>query len=218
MLRAVIFDLDGVLIDSEPLMRQAFADSYLRIMGNGPPPIEAYLEHMGESFPRIMDHLNLPHSLWEPYRQFCQQHIAQVKLFPGSREMLEWTRAANLRLGLLTGKDRVRTWQILDHFGLRHFFDATIASDQLSHPKPHPEGVLRMLEELNCEASQSVMVGDAVNDIVCAQEAGVKAIAILWGTKPDRVQTLCRPDYIAHDWRVLQRILEQMLIAGGYVS
>ena len=213
MLRAVIFDLDGVLIDSEPLMRLAFADSYQRIIGTGPPPIEAYLEHMGESFPRIMDRLNLPHTLWEPYREFCQQHIAQINLFPGSREMLEWARSAHLKLGLLTGKDRARTFQILEHFGLQDFFDATIASDQLKQSKPHPEGVLKMLEELGCGATQSVMVGDAVNDIVCAQGADVKAIAVTWGTKPERVQRLCEPDYIAHDWKGLQKILEELLTA-----
>lgn len=208
MLKAVIFDLDGVLIDSEPLMRLAFADSYQRIIGNGPPPIEAYLEHMGESFPRIMDRLNLPHTLWEPYKEFCQHHIARINLFPGTRELLSWARSANLKLGLLTGKDRVRTLQILEHFELQEFFDATLASDQLNQPKPHPEGVLKMLEELGCGAQHSVMVGDAVNDIICAQEAGVKAVAITWGTKPERVQNLCQPDYIAHNWKALQQILE----------
>lgn len=215
MLRAVIFDLDGVLIDSEPLMRLAFADSYQRIIGHGVPPIEAYLEHMGESFPRIMDRLNLPHTLWEPYKRFCQQHITQIKLFPGSRELLEWTRSARLKVGLLTGKDRSRTLQILEHFEIQDFFDVTIASDQLNLPKPDPEGVLKMLEELGCGATQSVMVGDAVNDIICAQGAGVKAIAITWGTKPDRVQRLCQPDYVAHDWQTLQQILEQLLTAEG---
>jgi 3-amino-5-hydroxybenzoic acid synthesis related protein len=215
MLRAVIFDLDGVLIDSEPLMRLAFADSYRRVIGNGSPPIEAYLEHMGESFPRIMDRLNLPHSLWEPYREFCQEHIAQISLFPGSRELLEWARSERLKVGLLTGKDRARTAQILEHFELQDFFDVTIASDQLNQPKPHPEGVLKMLEGLGSTSAQSVMIGDAVNDIICAQEAGVKAIAITWGTKPERVQRLCRPDYIAHDWNALQQILEELLTTSA---
>ena len=212
MLRAVIFDFDGVLIDSEPLMRLAFADSYRRIIGHGAPPIEAYLEHMGESFTRIMDRLDLPHTMWEPYKEYCQQHMEQIKLFPGSREMLEWAHhAADLKLGLLTGKDHARTMQILKHFHLQDFFTEIIASDRLNQPKPHPEGVLKMLTSLGCHASQAVMVGDAVNDIFCAQAAGVKAIAITWGTKPERVQSLCQPDYIAHDWKALRQILEESL-------
>ncbi len=47
MLKAIIFDLDGVLIDSEPLMRLAFETAYRQVLGEGEPPIEAYLEHMG---------------------------------------------------------------------------------------------------------------------------------------------------------------------------
>ena len=214
MLRAVIFDFDGVLIDSEPLMRLAFADSYRRVVGDGPPPVEAYLEHMGESFTRIMDRLNLPHALWDPYKEFCRENIAQISLFSGARELLDWTRSADLRSGLLTGKDRERTLQILEHFELRKLFEVVIASDELSRPKPHPEGVVRMLRELGCGPAQAVMVGDAVNDIVCAQEAGVRAIAVTWGTKPERVQRLCRPDYVAHDWAALREILEGLSADG----
>lgn len=214
MLSAVIFDLDGVLIDSEPLMRLAFAYSYQQIVGEGTPPIEAYLEHMGESFPRIMDHLNLPHTMWEPYKEFSQRQVAQIKLFPGSRAILEWARSAQLKLGLLTGKDRVRTLQILNHFGLLSFFDSTIASDQLDQPKPHPDGVLRMLNELGCPARDCVMVGDGVNDIISAQRAGVKAAAITWGTAPERLQEFCQPDYIAHNWEMLRSILEELSTAA----
>ena len=214
MLRAVIFDFDGVLIDSEPLMRVAFADSYRRVVGDGPAPVEAYLEHMGESFTRIMDRLNLPHALWEPYKDFCRRNIGRINLFPGSREMLDWTRAADLKSGLLTGKDRGRTLEILEHFALREMFEVVIASDELNRPKPDPEGVLRMLGELGCAPAQAVMVGDAVNDIVCAQEAGVRAVAVTWGTKPERVQRLCRPDYVAHDWNDLRKILEGLSAEG----
>lgn len=209
-LKAIVFDLDGVLIDSEPLMRFAFEVSYRRIMGDGPPPIEAYLEHMGESFPRIMDQLGLPHTLWQPYRELCQQHIDRIELFPRSRELLEWATSMRLQMAILTGKDRVRTLQILEHFDLAHFFRAVLASDQLQRPKPDPEGMLRSLELLGCAAEEAVMIGDSVSDILCAQRCGVAAVAVTWGIKPTRVQTLCRPDYVVHEWEELFGLLRRL--------
>lgn len=218
MLKAVIFDLDGVLIDSEPLMRFAFEQIYRRIIGREQPPTERFLEHMGESFPQIMDHLGLPHTLWEPYRQLCQQHIDRIKLFPPAPLLLTKLATQGLKLAVLTGKDRLRTLQTLEYFNLRHFFPVVVASDQLHAPKPHPEGILRALDLLACAPREAVMIGDSISDILCAQRAGVKAIAITWGTKPERVQTLCTPDYICHDWDSLTSLLFALhgpLVAEG---
>lgn len=214
MLKTVIFDLDGVLIDSEPLMRFAFEASYRQVIGAGPVPIEAYLEHMGESFPNIMDQLGLPLDLWKPYRELCQAHIDRIALFPEAREMLVWAKTSlNLKLAVLTGKDQARTLQILDHFDLAQFFNVVIASDQLQHPKPDPEGLLQILQLLNCSADEAAMVGDAVSDVFCAQGAGVTSIAVLWGIKPERLRRLCQPDYLALDWDALFQIMIKLRLA-----
>ena len=210
MLRAIVFDLDGVLINSEPLMRFAFEATYRQIIGAGQVPIEAYLEHMGESFPRIMDHLGLPHTLWEPYRQLCQQHIDRIKLFPQTWGILNWARARGLKLAILTGKDYARTVQILDHFDLSSRFHVLVSSDLLRYPKPHPEGLYRVLEHLSCAPHEAVMIGDSTSDVLCAQRAGIAAIAVTWGIKPERVQTLCQPDHLVHTWDELACVLAKL--------
>jgi 3-amino-5-hydroxybenzoic acid synthesis related protein len=211
MLKAIIFDLDGVLIDSEQLMRFAFEESYRHVIGDGIPPIEAFLEHMGEPLPQIMDQLGLPRALCQPYRELCQQNIKRITLFPKSRKLLEWARGHDLKLAILTGKDRVRTLQILEYFALRQFFHLVITSDQLRHPKPEPEGILFALHFLNCNKESAVMIGDSVSDVLSAQRAGIQAIAVTWGTKPERVQTLCQPDYIVQDWQALFQVLYTLI-------
>jgi AHBA synthesis associated protein len=211
MLKAIIFDLDGVLIDSEQLMREAFKASYHQVFDrDSPEMVETYLEHMGEAFPQIIDQLGLPRSLWEPYHEYCQQHIEQIRLFPMSRDILEWACANQMKLAILTGKDRERTLQILDHFEIDHFFDLVVTSDQLQRSKPDPEGMFHALYSLDIAAADAVMVGDAVSDILCAQRASVTAIAVTWGTKPELVQTQCKPDYIVHDWRSLFSLLAKL--------
>jgi len=214
MLKAVIFDLDGVLINSEPLMRFAFEASYRQVIGAGAPPTETYLEHMGESFPRIMDHLKLPHTLWEPYRKICQENLDLVTVFPESRRLLERLKSMRMKLSLLTGKDRARTLQTLEYFDLLEFFDEVIASDQLRFPKTNPEGILLALELMNCAPEEAVMIGDAVNDILCAQRAGVPSVAVTWGIRPELVQTLCEPNHIVHKWDELQHLLLDMRQGG----
>src|SRR5215213_4293284 len=120
-------------------MRAAFEASYHRVIGPGTPPTEAYLEHMGEAFPRIMDHLGLPRALWEPYREFCRSNIDHVVVVPQSRPLLNWAQAEGLQLAILTGKDRERTLELLAYHRLDDFFEAVVASDELRRPKPHPE-------------------------------------------------------------------------------
>jgi AHBA synthesis associated protein len=209
-LAAVVFDLDGVLIDSEALMRFAFEVSYRELGLPGAPPIEAYLEHMGESFPRIMDRLGLPDALWEPYRDVCRRHPELVQVFPETRPLLALARSLGLRLSILTGKDQERTRHTLDRFGLAEYFDVVLASDQLRHPKPHPEGMRLSLALLGTPARQAAFVGDSVNDMLCAQAAGVRSIGVTWGTKPERLRALSSPDHIVEDWGALADLLARL--------
>jgi AHBA synthesis associated protein len=215
MLKAVIFDLDGVLIDSEPLMRYAFDRAYRLVIGSGVPPIESYLEHMGESFPHIMRRLGLPLTMWEPYKQICRENLDRVEIFPESRLLLAGLRTFRLKLAVLTGKDRARTLETLEHCNLLHYFDAVVASDQLGQPKPHPEGIIHTLNLLGRAPHEAVMIGDAVSDIVCAKRAGVRAVAVTWGIKPELVQTKCRPDHVVHDWPSLTSLLFSLIHAGA---
>ena len=195
-------------------MRSAFAACYRAVVGDGKPPIEEYLEHMGESFPRIMDRLGLPHTLWEPYKDFCERHIDRITIFPGIAEVLDWARASGIELAVLTGKDQKRTLQILDHFELSSFFDLVLGCDQLQHSKPHPEGVLRILEHFDCQSHEAVAIGDSVSDIVAAQRAKVTAIAVTWGIKPDRLRQMCRPDHTVDDRESLIEVLSQIAVDG----
>ncbi len=64
MYTTILFDFDGVVIDSVSLQRFAFAKSYRHVIGEGEPPIDQYLSHSGDSFPNIMNKMGLPHDMW----------------------------------------------------------------------------------------------------------------------------------------------------------
>ena len=199
-------------------MRFAFAESYRQVIGEGSPPIEEYLNHMGKSFIHIMDCLGLPHSLWQPFREISQNNLEMIQLFSGTQPLLQRLSDYNVQLAILTGKDSYRTGKILDYFGITHFFDYVLASDQLNYPKPNPEGMFRILNTLDSAPQEAVMIGDAVSDILCAQQALVIAVGVTWGIKPERIQTLCQPDYLVNDWGQLEHLLIGMLESPSIIG
>jgi AHBA synthesis associated protein len=176
----VLFDLDGVIIDSGPLMRYAFAESYRRVVGESAAPIERYLSYSGDSFLRIMDRMELPREMYPHFREISMRRLDMIRLFPGMRAVVE-ELAQHVRLGIVTGKDSERTKQILEHVSLEGSFELAICSDMVRKPKPNPESVYTALEALHAEPSEAVMVGDAISDIVAARRASVPTVGVSWG-------------------------------------
>ena len=179
--KAVLFDLDGVLIDSERLMRYAFEESYRRVVGEGTPPVERFLSYCGDSFLRIMDRLGLPRALHPHFRELSIRNVDMVRPVQGIREALDEIADLPLRKAIVTGKDAERTAQILDRLALGRHFDSVVCSDAVARPKPNPESVFRALEELGASLDDAVLVGDSVADIVAARRAGIATVGVTWG-------------------------------------
>ena len=210
MLRAIVFDLDGTLLDSERVMRAAFEQSYRQVVGAGPVPFEEFVKHLGESIPRILDLLGLPQAMGEIFRRVSVERMDELVFHRRARAILAWARAHGIRNAILTGKDRRRTLLILEHFHVRHWFDAVVCSDQLAFPKPHPEGLQQLARLLNAAPEATVYVGDAPNDVECAQRAGVRSIGVTWGIRPDQFLARCTPDHVVGTWTELSRLLRSL--------
>ncbi|WP_155375127.1 HAD-IA family hydrolase [Catellatospora vulcania] len=186
--RAVVFDMDGVLVDSFDVMRDAFAVAYREVVGDGPPPFEEYSRHLGRYFPDIMDIMGLPHAMLDPFVRESHRLAHRVRLFDGVRDLLVALRARGVGLAVATGKSGPRARALLDQLGVLGLFDHVIGSDEVARSKPAPDIVLRALELLRVPAVAAVMVGDAWTDLVSARGAGVAAIAALWGeSDPDEL-------------------------------
>lgn len=208
-MEAVFFDFDGVIIDSEPLMRYAFAESYKMYYGeNSKCPIEEYLSHSGDSFNRIMEKLGLSTDLFCDFKRISVDNIHMIKMFPGICDVLQYCKNKNQKLALITGKDTSRTIQILKRFDIYKYFDLLVCSDMVKHPKPNPESIYKALDAFKLESQDVFMIGDSLYDIISAERANVKTIAVLWGIVKDaELFKEIGANYIAKEPKELMNII-----------
>lgn len=179
---ALIFDLDGVLIDSHEVMGRAFAVAYAEVVGDGPAPFREYQRHQGLYFPEIMRRMGLPLEMEEPFVRESYRLAGQVPVVDGVVDLLATLRARGLRLAVATGKSGVRARSLLQTVGLLGYLDHVVGSDEVARPKPAPDIVLRALDLLGVPPDRAAMVGDAPADIASSRGAGVTAIAATWAT------------------------------------
>ena len=176
-IRAVVFDLDGVIVDSSAVMREAFSIAYAEVVGDGPAPFEEYNRHMGRYFPDIMRLMGLPLEMEGPFVRESYRMAHLVPLFPGVRETLETLHSRGIRMGIATGKAGPRARSLLDQLGVLGLFGQVIGSDEVARPKPAPDIVLQALGNLDVPPHEAMMVGDAVIDLLSGRDAGATAVA-----------------------------------------
>ena len=180
-IKSVVFDLDGVIIDSVPVMQIAYAYAFAQVVGQGePPPFSEYKRHLGRSFPDIMKKLGLPIAMHPEFKAESDRRIAEIRVFPQIRELLLCLRQHGFRLAIATGKDTERAEKILRHLELLQFFDMVVGSDRIAHPKPAPDMLELIREEFGLEPSEVLFIGDAPVDLSCGRSAGTAVAAALW--------------------------------------
>ncbi|WP_320065562.1 HAD-IA family hydrolase [Micromonospora sp. RTGN7] len=193
---AVIFDLDGVVVDSFAVMSEAFAIAYAEVVGDGPAPFEEYRRHLGRYFPDIMRIMDLPLEMQEPFVRESYRLADQVQVFDGIVELLLTLRVRGLRLAIATGKSGPRARSLLDRLGLLPFFAQVIGSDEVARPKPAPDIVRHALSLLDVPAERAIMVGDAPTDVASARGAGVATAAALWAGPEEAELLAAGPDVV----------------------
>jgi len=199
-----------VLIDSKQLQKDALLKSYRQFYEAGDPPYVDFFSHSGDSLQNIFRKIGLPGGMVEPYKEFCKKNIGAVRLFEGVPPLLTFLKENHFRCGLCTGKDRVRTIEILRHFSLLDYFDIVVCSDDVQYPKPHAESLLKISHYLAIPGHNMIMVGDAKNDILCARNASVPSIGVTWGEYPFSLDNDDAPDLLVSSMHELRLGILQM--------
>lgn len=210
----IIFDLDGVLINSLPVMRLAF-EAALREVVN--PHIEQaeverwftiYQQHLGKGFLQIMAAIGLPASMYQPFRRNSQYLQRYIYLYPNILSLISQLQA-HYDLSIVTGKDSERATALLKQLALDDVFAIISGTDEGCQGKPAPDLLLDQMERLNKPKDKVMMIGDATSDIQAAHNSGVVSCAALWGYSSKESLTKDQPHYMADSPSDLYRIIQQ---------
>src|SRR5690625_5038309 len=203
-IETVLFDMDGTLIDTNELIHKSFeytlgyyGYSFTReeiLQFNGPPLIETFTNLNPD----------LAEEMVETYRKHnLEHHNDYVKLFPNVKETLEELQANGKRMGIVSAKMRRGVVLGLEVTGINTFFDTIVTIDDVKNPKPHPEPVLKGLNNLNGDSDTSLMIGDNYHDIESGKNAGLKTVAVAWSLKGEEYLQKFNPTYMVQDMQEL---------------
>jgi len=186
----LVFDWDGTLIDSAPTIVGCI-QAACRDLGL-PVPDDARASYviglglhdaLGYAVPGLAPADYGP--IVERYRNHFLARDSEIPLFPGVRAMLGALRERGHILAIATGKSRAGLARALENTGLRPLFAASRCADQCA-PKPAPDMLNELMEELDVGDAKTLMIGDTVHDLKMAAHAGIPAVGVSHGAHPKR--------------------------------
>lgn len=182
-LKAVVFDLDGTLIDSTDAIVLSFMHTF-DVIGEPRPPRDEVVRSIGytleDQFAMFTRHDR--HDCTRIYRErYAQVCCEMTTLLPGGADALAALAASGLRLGFATSKRRTFAEMILQHLGVLDRFEVRVGPDDVARPKPAPDAMLRVLELFKLSPDELLLIGDTHFDVECARNAGVACVCVTTG-------------------------------------
>ncbi len=181
----VVFDMDGTLVDSSHLLANAI--NHVRAQLRLPPmPAEQIIGQVNNhqlnpaQYFYEVEKFEPIHEKWFS-QYYSANHHAQLQLYEGIFSLLEWLKASNVRIALATNAYRISALESLEHLGIHSFFDAIACHDDVAHPKPNPEMLYRILDDLHLSKDQAVFIGDGPRDEEAAKAADMDYMMVDWG-------------------------------------
>ncbi len=197
LIKYILFDLDGTIIDTTRLILYTFRETF-RLAGIPVPSDEVFLSQIGRPLHLQMRdfHPQRANELCALYQRIYDEHFDELSSsFPGVEEALRELKQRGYVLGVVTSKRDFTARRELYHYGMNDLFALLISADYTKDHKPHPAPLLEALKRLRASPHEAVYIGDSPFDIKSAHQAAMAAGAVVWGPFPRDVLEKERPDF-----------------------
>jgi HAD superfamily hydrolase (TIGR01509 family) len=192
--RAVIFDMDGVIVDSEPYSMQALIDT-LRQYGVEPTPDELQRSYGRRVRDDVVDYFarhgvpaDVDTAIAHKHARYYHLAAGRLRAMPGAHALLGRLRDRGYRLALASSGDRIKVAFGMQALALNGIFEAVVTGDDVSRSKPDPEIYLTAAERLGLPPEECLAIEDAPSGVEAAKRAGMRCVAVTNSVARDQLQ------------------------------
>jgi HAD superfamily hydrolase (TIGR01509 family) len=212
-INAIIWDLDGVLIDSEPYHMDAEIETFTQYGIHVPSSIlkeyfgiklENYFTDIVKRFKKEIPVEEMIHTHYETLKRYYSE------VFPLTSHALDVLGQLQLQysMGMATSREKELAIIVLKRFSLFPYFSSIIFGDDVAHGKPHPEPFIKVSSQLKVNPKTAVVIEDAVSGFIAAKKAGMFVIAR--EAEHNRDMDFSRADYVVEDLREIPLLLKKI--------
>jgi pyrophosphatase PpaX len=214
----VLFDLDGTLINTNPLITETFRQTLNHYMPERVFTDEDIMEFIGPTLDQTFSGLifEKKDEMTTYYRKINKElHDQMVEIYPTVEEGLKQLKENGIRLGIVSSKKNDMVLHGLQYFKLDHLFEIVIGNDDVINPKPHPEPIELAITKMNITKEEVIFVGDNSHDIESGKNAGVITCGVSWSLRGANYLKQFNPDYILEDMTQLMKIIKEVQSING---
>jgi 2-phosphoglycolate phosphatase len=209
--RAIVFDLDGTLIDSYEAIAESLNHA-LRLAGRPPRSLEEVRGMVGLGLETLIERaMGGPDLVEEGVLNFRRHYdhicVGKTFLLPEVADTLAELDRRGYRMSVATNKPSYFAWRLLEGLRVRRYIVTVLGPDLVEHRKPHPEMVLEAMRRMGVTAAETLYVGDMEVDIETARAAGIPVVVLPTGSRDASALEAAAPDLLVRSFRDLLALL-----------
>ncbi len=212
MIKAVLFDFDGTLINTNDLIFKSYEIAFREVFNRKIEMNEILTLYGKPLYPSLMKYGEEGERLYCIYREFNETHHDELaKPFPGVFDGIKQLAKSGYKLGIVTSKRPPLVKRGLEILKLTNMFDIIITPEDTKETKPHPEPILLGCKKLNILPENAIYVGDSIFDLEAGQAAGTQLCAVKYSVTPKEALLKFNPEYFVGSVKELAESLGECL-------